>query len=133
LPPSPYAALLDLVLAVARTGGTREAVIALLRSSLLTVRGRRARDSPRDEVSTLETVLLDRRASGDGRGLGGRSTPSSETARRAIVWCADGARRAASGGGVAAALTRLRAATSASQQVAHTCRCAARARAPGPS
>ena len=62
----PYAAVLDLVLAFVRTGGTREAVTALLRSSILefVVDG-----SPVDSasVSALAAVLVERRSSGDAR------------------------------------------------------------------
>jgi RecB family exonuclease len=60
----PYAALLDLVLTLARTGGTRDPAIELLRSRLLAipVDGARVR---RREVSALDAVLLERRATGD--------------------------------------------------------------------
>ena len=62
----PYAALLDLVLAVARTGGTREAMTALLRSRLA-----QFRDSTDDTVVTAEDVaaldfaLAERRSTGE--------------------------------------------------------------------
>jgi RecB family exonuclease len=60
----PYAALLDLVLAFARTGGTREAAIALLRSPLVTCS---VRGVPVDAeaVSMLDAVLAERRSTGD--------------------------------------------------------------------
>jgi RecB family exonuclease len=60
----PYAALLDLALTVARTGGTREAVVALLRSRLLTIPCDGVRLSARD-VGALDRLLLERRTSGD--------------------------------------------------------------------
>jgi len=62
----PYAALLDLVLAVARTGGTREALTALLRSRLM-----QFRDSADESVVTAEDVaaldfaLAERRSTGE--------------------------------------------------------------------
>ena len=60
----PYAALLDLVMAVARSGGTRDAAVALLRSPLLRVEldGRRI---GRRDASALDTVLGLRRTTGD--------------------------------------------------------------------
>ena len=56
----PYAALLDLVLVVARTGGTRESVVALLRSPWLHVE---VEGTPlsREEATALDAVLLARR------------------------------------------------------------------------
>ena len=62
----PYAALLDLVLAVARTGGTREAMTALLRSRLV-----QFRDSADEQVVTpadvaaLDFALAERRSTGE--------------------------------------------------------------------
>lgn len=56
----PYAALLDLVLAVARTGGTRESVVALLRSPWLRLLVDDAPVAPW-EVSALDAVWLARR------------------------------------------------------------------------
>jgi RecB family exonuclease len=62
----PYAALLDLVLAVARTGGTREAMTALLRSRLV-----QFRDSADEHVVTpadvaaLDFALAERRSTGE--------------------------------------------------------------------
>lgn len=60
----PYAALLDLVLAVARTGGTREAAVALLRSRLVefVVDGVPV---SLDDASALDRVLAERRSPGD--------------------------------------------------------------------
>ncbi|HWB29785.1 MAG TPA: PD-(D/E)XK nuclease family protein [Vicinamibacterales bacterium] len=60
----PYAAMLDLVMAMARTGGTREATIALLRSPLLRFEIDDRIVSPRD-VSALDAILSERRATGD--------------------------------------------------------------------
>jgi RecB family exonuclease len=60
----PYAALLDLALTVARTGGTRESIVALLRSRLLTIVCDDVRLSARD-VGALDRVLIEQRASGD--------------------------------------------------------------------
>lgn len=60
----PFAAVLDLVLAFARTGGTREAAVALLRSHLLqfdvdgTAAGQR-------DAAALDGVLAERRATGE--------------------------------------------------------------------
>ena len=62
----PYAALLDLVLAVARTGGTRESMTALLRSRLV-----QFRDGPGPDVVTgqdvaaLDVGLAERRSVGE--------------------------------------------------------------------
>jgi RecB family exonuclease len=62
----PYAALLDLVLAVARTGGTREAMTALLRSRVV-----QFRDSSDESVVTagdvaaLDFALAERRSTGE--------------------------------------------------------------------
>lgn len=60
----PYAALLDLVLVVARTGGTRESMVALLRSPWLQI----VVDGvpvARDETTALDAVLLARRTTTD--------------------------------------------------------------------
>jgi RecB family exonuclease len=62
----PYAALLDLVLALARTAGTREAASALLRSPLLAFDVDGTPLEPLS-VSTLDAVLIERRAAGDAR------------------------------------------------------------------
>lgn len=60
----PFAALLDLVLAVARTGGTREAAVALLRSRALAFEIGGVRVGLRD-ASALDAVLAERRATGE--------------------------------------------------------------------
>ena len=56
----PYAALLDLVLVVARTGGTRESSVALLRSPLLRFEVDGTRVSVED-AAALDAVLIARR------------------------------------------------------------------------
>ncbi|HEY7473425.1 MAG TPA: PD-(D/E)XK nuclease family protein [Vicinamibacterales bacterium] len=62
----PYAALLDLVLGVARTGGTREAMSALLRSRLMQFRDGPAGDAVTgDDVAALDFALAERRAIGE--------------------------------------------------------------------
>ena len=62
----PYAALLDLVLAVARTGGTREAMTALLRSRIMEFR-ESAGDEPvaSRDVAALDFALAERRSIGE--------------------------------------------------------------------
>ncbi|HUR20800.1 MAG TPA: PD-(D/E)XK nuclease family protein [Vicinamibacterales bacterium] len=57
----PYAALLDLVLVVARTGGTRESSVALLRSPLLRFEVDGTRVSI-DDAAALDAFLIARRA-----------------------------------------------------------------------
>lgn len=59
----PYAAMLDVVLSVARTGGTREASIALLRSMLVTFEVDGQVVSLGD-AAALDVVLSERRATG---------------------------------------------------------------------
>jgi RecB family exonuclease len=59
----PAAALLDQVLAVARTGGSRDATLALMRSTLVAFAVDDVPVTPRD-VSALDAVLIERRASG---------------------------------------------------------------------
>ena len=60
----PYAALLDLVLTVARTGGTRESAVALLRSATigLDVDGQALAAA---DVAALDVALSERRATGE--------------------------------------------------------------------
>ncbi len=60
----PYAALLDLVLTVARTGGTRESAVALLRSAMigLDVDGQALAAA---DVAALDVALSERRATGE--------------------------------------------------------------------
>ncbi len=59
----PYAALLDLTLVVARTGGTRESSVALLRSPLLRFEVGGTRVSVGD-AAALDAVLISRRTTG---------------------------------------------------------------------
>jgi hypothetical protein len=59
----PYAALLDLVLVVARTGGTRESIVGLLRSPMLRFEVAGGRVTMPD-VAALDAVLLARRVTG---------------------------------------------------------------------
>ncbi len=62
----PYAALLDLVLAVARTGGTREAMTALLRSRLVQFRDGTDGDIVTShDVAALDLALAERRSIGE--------------------------------------------------------------------
>ena len=62
----PYAALLDLVLAVARTGGTREAMTALLRSRLMEFRESAGDVSVASrDVAALDFALAERRSIGE--------------------------------------------------------------------
>jgi len=60
----PYAALLDMVMAVARTGGTRETSVELLRSRLLRLVIDDVSIVP-EEASALDLALTERRATGD--------------------------------------------------------------------
>jgi len=114
----PYASLLDLVMAVARTGGTREAAVALLRSGMLRFEVDGTPIDPR-EVSGLSAVLAERRATGESdtyeaevdafaKGRGSRASAQVGGARRA-------ARAAAE---ARAELSAYRAGAPASEQVA---------------
>ncbi len=89
----PYAALLDIVMTVARTGGTRDSTVELLRSRLLRIEIDGARLSPAD-VSLMDQALADRRAGGDAtsfaaeieahtRGGQGRRSETGRAAGRA--------------------------------------------------
>lgn len=98
----PYAALLDLALAVPRTGGGRDAALALLRSPLarFDVDGRPV---VAQDVAALDVILTERRATGgadtfldhvDGwqRQQGDRAMARAERARRAASAAAGAAR-----------------------------------------
>ena len=62
----PYAALLDLVLAVARTGGTREAMTALMRSRLMQFREAADQNAlTSEDIGALDLGLAERRAIGE--------------------------------------------------------------------
>ncbi len=113
----PYAALLDLVLEVACTGGTREAVVALLRSPLMQFHTARTLVD-HDDAAALDAVLRERRASGEAETypdevagyFAGRTTRNGIDAARAER----GANAAAAAG---AALRVFREAETASAQV----------------
>jgi RecB family exonuclease len=60
----PYAALLDVVLAVARTGGTRESVVALLRSMMLRLE-ENGEPVTAIDVAMLDAVLSERRVTAE--------------------------------------------------------------------
>jgi RecB family exonuclease len=112
----PYAALLDLVLTMARTGGTREASVDLVRSRLLAVEVD-AVEVGRSDASTLEFILGERRATGDA------STYTSEVAAYARSAgrrgeSLEGARRAATAlAELAGSLQPFRSEATASAQV----------------
>jgi len=113
----PYAALLDVVMTMARTGGTRESSIELLRSRLLRIDVDGAEVLGRD-AAALDQALTERRATGDASsflaeveaffrdGEGRRKTAKAGAVRAA--------RAAAHVGG---ALAGLRDASSAAAQV----------------
>ena len=114
----PRAALIDLVLSVARTGGTRESIVALLRSPHLGFDVDGTPVTPSD-AGSLDGVLRERRAAGDAgtyaeevrrhfTGRGSRHDAEAAHARRAAVAAA----------AIGAALAPYRTATSASEQVA---------------
>jgi RecB family exonuclease len=113
----PYAALLDLVLAMARTGGTREATVALLRSTLARFEVDGEPISLRD-AAALDAVLRERRASGEAdtyvdevtAWFGGRPTRDGFESVRA-------SRAARAARAVHATLAPFRFGTAASRQV----------------
>lgn len=89
----PYAALLDLAMAVSRTDGAREATLALVRSPLARFDVDGSAVSARD-VFELEAILTDRRVTGGAEtfaahieawahGRGDRARPQIDRARRA--------------------------------------------------
>jgi PD-(D/E)XK nuclease superfamily protein len=116
----PYAAWLDLVLAVARTGGTRETMTALLRSRL-----GQFRESPdekvvsAEDVAALDFALGERRSTGEADTYVGEIHALQGRPRRRLGFDPDRALRAAR---VAAQirdeLAPYRAGASASDQVA---------------
>ncbi len=118
----PYAALLDLVLAFARTGGTREAAVSLLRSPLVAFA---TGGEPLDPaaVSALDVVLSERRATGDARTYGAevqRFFGDRDTRGRVVRAGAE--RAAAVAAAIARALEGFRDATEASRQVSTVAR-----------
>jgi len=100
----PYAALLDLVMTVARTGGTRESSVELLRSRLLRITADDHEVLAHD-ASALDLVLTERRATGDA---------SSFPAEVASYFHDSGARTASSRDG---ALRAARAAAGAASEL----------------
>ena len=112
----PYAALLDLVVAVARTGGTREASIALLRSAQLSG-GDAGAAIDLDDVAALDELLAERRS------IGSADTYLDEVdswlARhpRRVEEAARARRAAAAAAAAAAALAPFRDADRASVQI----------------
>jgi RecB family exonuclease len=97
----PYAALLDIVMTVARSGGTRESTVELLRSRLLRVRVDGVPLTPAD-VSAMDQALAERRASGEAssftaeieahfRGASGRRLDARHGAGRAARAAAEAA------------------------------------------
>jgi RecB family exonuclease len=98
----PYAALLDLVLAVARTGGTREAMTSLLRSRLMQFRDPSSQDVlTSEDVAALDVALSERRSIGEADTYGAEIEGLVAQRRGRAGFDADRARRAAR---VAAAL-----------------------------
>ena len=112
----PYAALLDLVVTVARTGGTTDASIDLVQSRLLEVTVDGVPLEPRD-AAQLEEVLIERRVTGDAMGY---LVAVEAAARVGALRGAglEGARRAALAlQGFAAELSSYRTAPTASAQI----------------
>lgn len=114
----PYAALLDQMLVFARTGGTREAAISLLRSPLVRFEAGGLSVDCRD-ATALDLVLRERRVTGDAstyaaevdgffNGRASRNGVSADRARRAAECC----------GAIRLALRPFRASSRASDQVA---------------
>lgn len=113
----PYAALLDLVVAMARTGGTREASIALLRSAQLACGPDRS-PIDLDDIAALDVILAERRSTGvAGTYAGEVSAWASRHPRQSET--ADRARRAADAAGrMAGELAPFQSADRASLQIA---------------
>jgi RecB family exonuclease len=114
----PYAAVLDLVLVVARTGGTRESVIALLRSPWLRIEAGGDPVSPA-EATALDAVLQARRTTAAAAHYVEEVDRFFDGADRRDKIPAVSARRAAQAAvAVAEALDPFRAARAASTQLA---------------
>ncbi|MEZ5317869.1 MAG: PD-(D/E)XK nuclease family protein [Vicinamibacterales bacterium] len=113
----PYAALVDLLLAVVRTDGARDAVSALLRSSLVRVEvDGHAVDL--DDVAALDAVLAERRASSGAATFPGEVAAwFGDRPRRRGIDRDRAARAAAAAAAVAAELTPCRTADRGSDQV----------------
>ncbi len=113
----PWAALLDQVLAVARTGGTRESIVALLRSPWLHLRDGEDPVVGRD-VSALDAVLTARRSTGPATSYPDEVDAFFAAGERRDGVSADRARRAARvAAAVGAQLDGLRTAGSGSAQI----------------
>jgi RecB family exonuclease len=113
----PYAALLDLVMAMARTEGTREAAVALVRSPLLRFDVDGVLVTRRD-VAWLDAVLAERRATGDASTYLAEIDGAAARSRRPRSDL-DGARRAAiAAAGAREALRPYLTAARGSEQVA---------------
>jgi len=113
----PYAALLDLILVVARTGGTRESSLALLRSPLLNFEVEGQRVGPVD-VAALDTVLVGLRVTGGADRYPEAVTRFMADAHRRDRARATGAHRAAHAAADAAReLAPFQQETTASRQV----------------
>lgn len=113
----PYAALLDLVLVVARTGGTRESMVALLRSPWLQID---ADGTPvsREDTTALDSVLLARRTTSAASSYVDEVDRFFEGKARRDDIEASRAQRAAVGAvAVASALDVFRTAPTASEQL----------------
>jgi RecB family exonuclease len=112
----PYAALLDLAMAVARTNGTREAVLALLRSPLvhLTVDGTVVSGL---DVLALDDLLNQRRATGDAGTFVGEVEASASHGARARQQVARAMRAAVAASTAASLLAPCRSGVSGSAQL----------------
>ena len=124
----PYAALVDLVLDVARTGGTRETVVALLGSPLLAFD-----DVTGGDVAALDAVLAERRTAGDATSYSAEVDAYFRSGRRRIP--EDAAKRAAqAASATAGALRSYGGAESAADQIETIVRFVRRhERLPGPA
>ena len=113
----PYAALLDMVLGVARTGGTRATAVELLRSRLLQFDVDGAPIAAKD-VSAMDVALAERRASGDAGSFPGAVEAYFKTAGSRAAESREGGVRAARAAAAAAgSLGGFRNADAASSQV----------------
>jgi RecB family exonuclease len=113
----PYSALLDLVMAVARTGGTREAAVSLLRSTLVRIEVAGTRVGRR-EVSALDAVLALRRTTGEAATYPAEVEAAARSVAGRRLDVARARRAAVAAAAVAAELRPYRAGLAASEQVA---------------
>ena len=113
----PYAALLDVVMTMARTGGTRESSVELLRSRLLRLT-MDDREIVAPDASALDLVLTERRATGDASSFPAEVQSYFGASRPRASLSPDGALRAArAAASAAAALAAFRDAADAASQV----------------